>query len=215
MPESRGRLVAAAGELLSLVYVIRQSENVDDFRDLEESVNRLFQGFRTSAADLGISDRDVDDATHALAAAIDEALLTSEWSKKSEFLENTLARRYCKNRFLGEYFFTLLTQLRQETTPRAEVLEVFYYCLASGFKGKYSNSPGELEEIMTRLARELGSEQAKTPQFAPNAYVQGRAERTSGLPWIPILIVSLALPFFLWLLFWNVLDNLVERVLGG
>lgn len=206
----QGKIAAAAGPVLSLAFVLRQSRDLDQITDLDSKVNRLFDEFRSSARDQGIASQDIDDACYALAAAIDETLLLAEWGGREAWQRNSLAKRYCNDEFVGLGFYDKLTQIRRGTVPRTDVVEVFYYCLVSGFRGKLAESPKELGDLMDELARELSAgDTTLSPHALPRS---GRMEPLTRFPWMPIVITCVALPFLVWLLVWNLLDGKAERI---
>jgi type VI secretion system protein ImpK len=207
MNEPRGKLTAAAGPLLSLLVVIRRSRDLDALSGLRATVDRLFQDFRNQARNAGIALGDADDAAYALAAAFDEALLTARWSGREEWLRNPLARQYCNDEFVGIGFYDRLTQVRRSSTPRPDVVEVFYYCLVSGFRGKLVENPKELNELLADLAGEIGGPAgALSPEGYPNKDT-GRLQPMRKFPWPAVVITCVFLPLLVWLLAWNGLDH--------
>ncbi|WP_444893559.1 DotU family type IV/VI secretion system protein [Microbulbifer sp. TRSA001] len=57
----------------------------------------------------------------------------------------------------GVYFFDLAEQELAKTSPSIEVLETLYFCLLSGYKGKYFDSESRLKEVSERLQRRIKS----------------------------------------------------------
>jgi type IV/VI secretion system ImpK/VasF family protein len=75
----------------------------------------------------------------------------------------------------GSDFFRLIDRLLDGEPPPAFVLEVYYYCLTSGFQGQYADDPAALESYRQRLRARITApepeqqprEQAATPSPAP------------------------------------------------
>lgn len=208
-----GHLAAAAGSLLSMLFVLKKSRDLNRHPDLHGKVVAAIEEFRRNARDAGVPAQDLDDATYALAAAFDETMLLAVWSGRDQWQANSLARRYCNNEFVGLGFYDKLAQVRRSVPPRPDVVEIFYYCLVSGFQGKMVETPRELADLIDQLSRELSSSQTI---LSPNAFQKGgRLEPLRRFPWIAVIASSVALPFFVWLLTWSMLDRRTERIVAA
>ncbi|MEZ4652677.1 MAG: type IVB secretion system protein IcmH/DotU [Candidatus Eisenbacteria bacterium] len=152
-----GKLAAAAGPMLSMIFVLRKSRDLDRHPDLHGKVVQAFEDFRRHARDGGVPAGDLDDASYALAATLDETMLLANWAGRDQWQADSMARRYCNNEFVGLGFYDKLAQVRRSVPARAETLEIFYYCLVAGFQGKLVESPKELADLTDQLARELAS----------------------------------------------------------
>ena len=123
-----------------------------------------------------------EDACFAVYAWVDETILLSPWAEKEKWQEEMLQARYFGTTNGGVEFFERLKRLMDRAgsnrkdgdfrlfdTPateedrRAKTLEVFSYCLALGFKGKYF-PPEKGEElkamkslVLERVRGEAGS----------------------------------------------------------
>ena len=205
-----GKLAAAAGPMLSMIFVLRKSRDLDRHPDLHGKVVQAFEDFRRQARDAGVPPGDLDDASYALAATLDETMLLASWAGRDQWQADSMARRYCNNEFVGLGFYDKLAQVRRSVPARSETLEIFYYCLVAGFQGKLVESPKELADLIDQLARELSSPDGTV---SPNAYQKvGRLEPLRRFPWLAVVITCMALPFFVWLFTWSLLDRRAERI---
>lgn len=209
---NRGRLADAAGGLLSLIVVLRRSQNLDSFADLRKTVERLFGEFRSKARDAGCVQGDIDDASYALAGTIDELLLTAKWRGRDDWQANQLARTYCNNEFVGIGFYDKLASVRRGVPPRPEVLEVFYYCLVGGFLGQLVENPKELADLVDTLAKEIAP---PVKALAPNAYPQGEGGLApmKRFPWPAVIISIVCVPVIVWLVALNLLAGSANHIL--
>lgn len=209
----RGRLADAAGSILSLIVVLRRSQNLDAFGELRRTVEKMFTEFRSRARDVGCSPGDIDDACYALAGTIDELLLTARWRGRDDWQANQLARTYCNNEFVGIGFYDKLAQIRRGTPPRPDVLEVFYYCIVSGFLGKMVEDPKGLADLVDELSKEIAP---PVKALAPNAYPQseGRLAPMRGFPLWAIIVTAVCIPLIFWLVALNMLDGSANRILA-
>lgn len=103
------------------------------------------------------SQEDYDLARFMICAWIDEAILNSDWNQKSQWQREQLQRLYYHTLEAGEEAFERLNRLGLH---QREVREVYYLCLALGFKGRFHH-PGDeylLEQVKTsNLKLLLGS----------------------------------------------------------
>ncbi|MCA9727093.1 MAG: type IVB secretion system protein IcmH/DotU [Candidatus Eisenbacteria bacterium] len=205
-----GKLAAAAGPMLSMIFVLRKSRDLDRHPDLHGKVVQAFEDFRRHARDGGVPAGDLDDASYALAATLDETMLLANWAGRDQWQADSMARRYCNNEFVGLGFYDKLAQVRRSVPARAETLEIFYYCLVAGFQGKLVESPKELADLTDQLARELASADSTV---SPTAYQKvGRLEPLRRFPWLAVVVTCVALPFFVWFLTWSLLDRRAAHI---
>ena len=103
------------------------------------------------------SQEDYDLARFMICAWVDEAMLNSEWNQKGQWQREQLQRLYYHTLDAGEEAFGRLNALGLH---QREVREVYYLCLALGFKGRYHHQGDEylLEQLRTsNLKLLLGS----------------------------------------------------------
>ena len=119
-----------------------------------------FRTLEANARRENVPMEDVQAAKYALAAFIDETVLTSSWAAKDAWAGQPLQLEYFNDFSAGEEFYNKVDAIRAGGNPRkAEILEVYYACLALGFKGKYVDLQGMEKKklLMDSLAREIQS----------------------------------------------------------
>lgn len=87
---------------------------------------------------------DYNLARFAVFVWIDETIMQSLWTGKSQWKKNLLQRQFYKTSDGGVTFYKRLEKLEPEQN---EIREVYYLCLVSGFSGMYGNSK---EDIIIR-----------------------------------------------------------------
>jgi type VI secretion system protein ImpK len=207
-----GRLTRAAGSLLSLAIVLKRSRDLDNYPDLRQTVDRLFHEFRVQARDEGVSAAEIDAASYALAAFLDEILLGAAWDGKEDWQRDNLAKHFCNNEFVGDGFFDKLTLVRRAVPAQREALEVFYYCLIAGFQGRMIESRREREDLIDQISREIGSPTKTLSPHGLPAAEGGRLEPIRRFPWPMVVLASILVPVLIWLLSWNLLDGQADRI---
>lgn len=130
-----------------------------DAQDLRRYVRQLLGDVRSSARKRGFSSRAIDEAQFAVVAFIDERVLTSEWEQKEAWRAHSLQFELYDRYDAGEQFFTRLERLHASAGDHVDALEVYYLCLALGFRGRYQlHNASEADAIVQRLYDDLSDE---------------------------------------------------------
>lgn len=155
------------------------------------------------------------DAKYALAAYIDEAVLSSAWPGRSQWMSRPLQLELFGDHLAGEGFFDRLTQLRQGGETNLDLLELYYVCLQLGFEGVYKIRG--LEQLMA-LQVDLRSQiegyrgvldPKLSPQGVPAVPLISRVGRE--VPYWVITVVTVAIIFFTHLGYSMALTKLADR----
>ncbi len=105
--------------------------------DYRTSIVAAFDIFDRMAFDHQIPHSPVQDAKLALAAYIDETVLSSDWPGRLSWMERPLQMELFGEHLAGEKFYSRLAELRQGGESNVNLLELFYVCLQLGFEGIY------------------------------------------------------------------------------
>ncbi|OPX40635.1 MAG: DotU family type IV/VI secretion system protein [Deltaproteobacteria bacterium] len=224
------RLTDCFSELIAyVIYFLKAADQKEaPFDKVRTDVQRLLSEAETSAKGAGISDADFDLARFAVCAWVDEGILNSTWQGKAEWQREPLQRLYYSTAAAGELFYEKLNALGLQ---QHDVREIFYLCLAMGFKGRYCNEGDDflLDQLKTSNLKLLAGSSIGIPSIEkenlfPDAYpTSADAPVSSGKKsrFInPTVLVSLIGPVALFgLLFWiyrfilgNVADNFMSMV---
>jgi len=174
-------------DVAAYVVQFRQTalDQTQTFAPVQARVMALLSASRTAAA--GYSEEDYDEARFAVCAWIDEALTSAAWSGQADWHDSPLQLKFYQTRDAGAQFFERLERL----TPRQDpVREVYYLCLALGFKGRCS-SERDLKRLKRRLRsnlRRLSGRRLRIPKphggdllWRPESTIGGRAEKSPPL----------------------------------
>lgn len=104
---------------------------------IREQLDELFAQKAYQAIEAGYQQRHYDDAKFAVVAWVDEQILTSTLAVKESWRVELLQKHYFNTVHGGQIFFEKLIKLDQFDAFDMDVREVFFYCLAFGFHGKY------------------------------------------------------------------------------
>jgi type VI secretion system protein ImpK len=117
---------------------------------------------------------DYDQARFAICAWIDEAVMNSSWNDRSTWQREPLQLKFYQTTNAGELFFERLNVL---AAHQNDVREVYYLCLAMGFKGRYGNVEDSflLDQLKTSNLKVLtgasiGLPSLKKAELFPEAY---------------------------------------------
>jgi type VI secretion system protein ImpK len=151
----------------------------DILRLLTESQNRTGRG--------NFSQEDYDLARFAVIAWVDETILNSPWNEKDKWQREQLQRIYYQTTDAGEIFFDRLNTIGPH---QRDVREVFYLCLALGFKGRYIHEGDDylLDQLKTSNLKVLTGSSVGVPSLEkgdlfPDAYA---LESTTVSPTKPL-----------------------------
>lgn len=134
---TRPRLADAGEECFMLILQLRAAAEFGSVERLRENIHRLLDHFERRAKQMNYSQEEISTAKFAIVAFMDETILASQWSQKEQWLSHTLGMALFNRMDSGEEFFRRLAELMKAPKNNAALLEVFYLCMALGFRGKY------------------------------------------------------------------------------
>lgn len=202
--ENKNSLSDISSECFILILQLR---TIDDFGEpeiLKSKVNEMFDKFDRDARNNDIDYEKVKYSKFALAAFLDETIISSQWNQKQEWLTEPLQLKLFNTFNAGEEFFSNINLIRQKTTANKDVLEIYYLCLTLGFKGKYQfQSPENIRRVIDDLNMELHPQMFKAmDEISPNAkprenFVQSVKSRNAQLWVFPLAAVIIFIIFYL------------------
>ncbi|WP_412062103.1 type IVB secretion system protein IcmH/DotU [Rubrivirga sp. IMCC45206] len=194
-------LAGAFTPVFSLVLQLRASDHLGDPTDLRTRIESMLREAAAAAREAGAADGDVEEATEAMVAFLDEAVLGSAWPGRDAWASEPLQLTHYDRNDLGERFFDRLKRVLDEGAVRRDVLEVYYLCLALGFKGRYAIHGREvLRRLVTDLHERLSNRTAPGA-LAPRGHsreVPAEAEK-GGIPTWALWAGAAALVLLLYL----------------
>jgi type VI secretion system protein ImpK len=168
--EATGRLADVYAPCLTLALKLRAADEYGDAETLRGRIKRMLESSRREAQQHGAPPEDAREAEFALVAFLDETLLSSDWSQKDQWLARPLQLELYNRYDAGEEFFHRLDGLRANPGLHAEVLEIYYLCMALGFKGKYQlHGQEELRELVEGTYADVANQPGmKVGRLAPH-----------------------------------------------
>lgn len=162
-----------------------------------------FDEMERKAFEMKIPMQKVKEAKFALASYVDEAVLTSNWPGRMEWMSKTLQLTFFGEHIGGEAFFKHLNALRRAGDRFVDVMEVYYVCLQLGFEGMYRlRGLEQLMALQVDLRSQIEgyrkySDNRLSPDGVPQESVMATMRRE--IPYWVIGTVTLACVFFTYL----------------
>lgn len=163
-------------ELIAYIIYFARTASVKQppYEQVRADVQRLL-GKSEEAFTKGFFNKEVyDQARFMVCAWVDEAILASGWQYRGHWQREQLQRLYYNTTEAGEEVFDRLNMLSFE---QKEVREVYYLCLALGFKGKFIHQQDEylLDQVKTSnlkllLGSSMGVPTLDRADLFPEAY---------------------------------------------
>lgn len=161
---------------------------------------------------------EIEDGKYALCAFFDEVvckiiLASEEYTPevKNKLFRQSLQAEYFGDSNAGEGFFNKLKQIQSKIETKVNAAEIYYYCMALGFEGKYESKPEKHKELMDSLAFDLkrvktSDSYVLSPQWKlPKNTMRERVEREIP-PWITG-VVALFIVFVIFAFLRNSIGN--------
>ncbi|WP_299425947.1 type IVB secretion system protein IcmH/DotU [uncultured Shimia sp.] len=126
---------------------------------------------RDNAVASGVPLSRADQGAWFVSALLDDVALNTPWGVSSGWPQNPLVAALYGNVDAGERFFDLTEDLMRYPERDPELLELVFFCLSLGFRGKHRVSgSGEaaLSQMRSQLARLLQDREAEDAPLAPH-----------------------------------------------
>ena len=148
-------LLRGASTLLALVARLRATHTHADPVELRRQLLAHVREFEAQVRAAGVTRPQISAARYLLCSFIDETIQATPWGASGAWAERNLLQEFHDERSGGDKTFKLLERLGDDPGANADLLELFYVCLALGFEGRYRDLPdgrAQLDAITERLA---------------------------------------------------------------
>ncbi|MCE5335216.1 MAG: DotU family type IV/VI secretion system protein [Desulfobacteraceae bacterium] len=175
----------------------------DELLSARSELRRELEIVRTKLSNR-LSERDTYLVLFAIVAHFDE-LVQTRFLKGDHLVWPTLQRELFQVDDAGEVFYETLDDILLKPQTLPFVLEVYYFCLNDGFKGRYDSNPAKIAEYMERLKQKIPYEQPKSVQRIDPDYTVVETPRSPVLYYVSaaaaLVLVYFVLRGAAWL--WN------------
>jgi len=221
------RLTDCFIDLIAYVaYLTRRVDvNQPPFEQVHADILRLLSASQALMSQGNFSPEDYDLARFAIVAWVDDSIMNSQWSHSGRWQRELLQRDYYKTTDAGEIFFERLNQVGPH---QRDVREIYYLCLAMGFKGQYCHEGDDFlldqlknSNLKLLTGSSLGVPTLETGDLFPEAYSaedEMSPTATRGRRFSPSTLLSLGFPvvlfFGMFAIYSFILNHIVDNILG-
>ena len=203
-------------DLLTFIQSIRKAADPGEYDPFRSKAESLFTAMEQKAKDADVPGPLIEQAKYALVGFLDETILQSNWALRDVWAGNPLQLQYFNEFSAGEEFYNKIEGLRNTDDPKKlEVLEVYFLCLALGFKGKYADLKGmeKIKVLMEAIGKELRRARTKgveglSPAWEPKDQAAGAVKE------FPVWMVVVGCSGVLLLLYF-ILSSVLNSVADG
>jgi len=134
--------------LFQLVPSLRQTSEATEAKALRAKVLDTFEAVRLKGTSQGIQPELWQEIQFVMAAFLDELILNNpEHELHQTWSREPLQWIFFKEHLAGETFFEKLFHLKRYSHQHLPLLELYYWCLMLGYKGKYHQDQKAEEEL--------------------------------------------------------------------
>ena len=185
MEASKKDLITFAGPIFDLILRIKAGI-VAPSHELRPKMIGLLDEFEKRSERYRFSHKIVQVSKFALASFFDETILTNNFPLKVEWEKNPLQLELFGEQLAGNKFFEKLESMLKQIEVTQDAVEVYYYSMLLGFKGRYAIYEQEkLLAIMEETANALVKVgRIKPVELSPNwlANDQPKPPEKRGMP---------------------------------
>ena len=218
---TKNDLVTFAGPVFDLILRIK-SGIVEPSNELRSKIAGMLEDFEKRAERYRFNHKIVQVSKFALAAFVDETVLTNNFPLKIEWEKNPLQLEYFGEQLAGNKFFDKLDAMLKQIEATADAVEIYYFCMLLGFKGRYAIYEQEkFLAIMQTTANALVKVgKIRAVELSPNwlANDQPKPPKKRGMPiWAKIgaasgLGLALVVYFVMFIMSQKSLQDTVDKL---
>lgn len=134
---NKNDLVTFAGPVFDLILRLKAGI-VAPSNDLRPKVAGMLEDFERRAERYKFNHKIVQVSKFALAAFVDETVLTNNFPLRNEWEKNPLQLEYFGEQLAGNKFFDKLEAMIKQIEVTQDAVEIYYFCMLLGFKGRYA-----------------------------------------------------------------------------
>ena len=134
---TKNDLVAFAGPIFDLILRLKAGI-VAPSNELRPQIAAMLMDFEKRAERYRFNHKIIQVSKFALASFVDETVLTNNFPLRDEWEKYPLQLEYFGEQLAGNKFFDKLLSMLKQIEVTADAVEIYYYCMLLGFKGKYA-----------------------------------------------------------------------------
>lgn len=148
-------LLRLATPVLQIALQLKANECQPDGATRQKIREHLLR-LETEGAQKSYREQQLRDTKFALAALIDQTVLTGSSPLQNKWRGDLLVVEYFGDVNAGNIFFDRLDEMLRASKDETDVLEIYYHCLLLGYRGRYLVSrEQELPTLVAKVANHL------------------------------------------------------------
>ena len=149
--------------------------------DLRQRIIDVLDRMVGAARAARVPEAEIAEARYALVAFIDEQILKSAWPGRVEWMNQPLQLALYREVTAGENFFARMRALLNHG-GHEDALEIYYLCLALGFRGAYgvSGNAAGLTSFADAARERVIHKLPSAAKLSPSALPRDRARQARG-----------------------------------
>jgi type VI secretion system protein ImpK len=149
--------------------------------DLRQRIIDVLDRMVGAARAANVPEQEIAEARYALVAFIDEQILKSSWPGRVEWMNQPLQLTLYREVTAGENFFARMRALLNHGGHEF-ALEIYYLCLALGFRGAYgiSGNAAALSSFTDAAKERVTQRLPSAAKLSPSAIPRDRAKAARG-----------------------------------
>jgi type VI secretion system protein ImpK len=217
---TKNDLVTFAGPLFDLVLRLKAGI-VAPSNDLRPQVAKMLEDFERRAERYRFNSKVIQVSKFALAAFVDEIVLTNNFPMRNEWERNPLQLEYFGEQLAGNKFFEKLEAMLKQIDATKDAVEIYYMCMLLGFKGRFAVYEQEkLLAIMQETANALvKAGKLKQVELSPHwlSVDQPVTPKKRGMPvWAKLgALAGLGLAVIIYLIMFVMSSTFLQEAVDG
>jgi type VI secretion system protein ImpK len=184
----RTSLLSLFNDLLIVGTSLKAAMDCGEPETLRSHLLDMFYQANQAGSDMGIPKETLRLARYAIAAYLDEMVMSSHWPKKLQWPSINLQNELFSTDLAGQGFFQNLEEIWRGHPLNTDLLELYYLCLVLGFEGKYRLQGREqLKGLIQELGRDIQAKRGEVPSLSLGetspGIVNGK-DQIRRIPWM-------------------------------
>ncbi|MGB7069867.1 MAG: type IVB secretion system protein IcmH/DotU [Pyrinomonadaceae bacterium] len=182
---SKNDLVTFAGPIFDLILRLKAGI-VAPSNELRPQIVSLLADFEKRSERYRFNHKIIQVSKFALAAFVDETVLTNNFPLKNEWERNPIQLEIFGEQLAGNKYFEKLEAMLKQIDVTQDAVEIYYVCMLLGFKGRYAVY--EQEKLLATMQATANSlvkvGKIKAVELSPNwlANDQPKPPEKRGMP---------------------------------
>jgi type VI secretion system protein ImpK len=212
---SKNDLITFAGPIFDLILRLKAGI-VAPSNELRPQIAGMLEDFEKRAERYRFNHKIIQVSKFALAAFVDETVLTNNFPLRNEWEKNPLQLELFGEQLAGNKFFDKLEAMLNQIDATADAVEIYYFCMLLGFKGRYAVYEQEkLLATMQSTANALvKAGKIRSVDLSPNWLANDQPEppKKRGMPiWAKIgALAGLGLAFIVYLIMFGLSYKFIQ-----